>query len=81
MEKIEKIIRTVEDVTHCFYCDDCNKYLGESKEYDDGLYRELGEYELHFGNCYIKKCLCVECREKLIEKIDNALMELGFKHY
>ena len=83
MEKLEVNKRTVEDVTHHFYCDECNKYIGETQEYDDGYYPELGEFELKFyflDDWYeINKCLCDECREKFLNKILLTLTELGFK--
>jgi hypothetical protein len=83
MEKLETNTCTIENVTHHFYCDDCNKYLGETEEYDDGYYHELGEFELSFyflDNRYeINKCLCDECREKFLNKMLLILTELGFK--
>lgn len=83
MEKLETITYTTEKTTHHFYCDGCNKYLGESTEYDDGWYPVLGEFELKFlvdGNWYeINKCFCDECREKFLQKVESVLTELGFE--
>ena len=83
MEKIETIAYTKEKRTHHFYCDDCNKYLGKTEEYDDGWYPELGEIELafhFFGDRYkVNKCFCDECRENYSNKIKDALVGLGFK--
>ena len=44
MEKKETVICTVEETTHHFYCDDCNKYLGKTEEYDDGYFENLDEF-------------------------------------
>ena len=62
MEQKETIICAREETTHKFYCDDCNKYLGETHEYNDGWYPNLGEFELKFYLSddwyFINKCLC-----------------------
>lgn len=83
MEKLETNTRTIKNVTHHFYCDSCNKYLGKSEEYDDGYYPELGEFELNFylpdGWYNINKCFCYGCREKFLNKMRSTLTELGFK--
>lgn len=75
MEKIE--------TTHQFYCDNCNKYLGKTKEYDDGYYPELGKFELKFylpsGWYKINKYFCDECKEKFLKKVENTLVDLGFE--
>lgn len=46
MEIKETIIRKVEGVIHHFYCDDCNKHLGDSTEFEDGYYAKHGEFEM-----------------------------------
>ena len=77
VKKVEK-----EDREHHFYCDDCGEFLGVSHEYDDGYYPEIGEFELNFyiTSWYrVKKNLCDKCKEKFIEKVQNTLVELGFK--
>lgn len=83
MEKLETKIYTKEETIHHFYCDDCNKYLGKTEEYDDGYYSKLGEFKVSFritGNpLTIKKYLCDECKKKFLEKIENSLKELGFE--
>ena len=43
MERIETTIREIRNYEHQFYCDECNKYLGTTEEYDDGYYAKLGE--------------------------------------
>ena len=48
MEKIETTIQEIENYKHHFYCDECNKYLGTTEEYDHCYYDELGELELKF---------------------------------
>lgn len=83
MQKIETIKVKRDQVKHQFYCDHCNIYLGETIEYDDGYYPELGEFELSFhtpsGWYRINKCLCDTCRNKLLTEIENTLVSLGFK--
>ena len=83
MEKNEVITHTVENVIHNFYCDDCNKYLGKSQEYDDGYYAKFGEFELKIympnGWYSVKKCLCDTCRDNYVKKVEHAITELGFK--
>lgn len=83
MEKTKETIREVKDTEHFFYCDECGKYLGSSKEYDDGWYQKLGEFEEKFyvGNHWyqIEKCFCDDCRKSFIENIEVALKKLGFK--
>lgn len=84
MKKIEKVIREREEYKHHFYCDDCNKYLGVTEEYDDGYYEELGKLKLsfHLANGWygIDKHFCEECRKNYLEKLVNSLKELGFKN-
>jgi hypothetical protein len=74
---------TKEQRIHHFYCDNCNKYLGETREYDDGWYPDLGEFNLHFvvdGKWYeIEKCFCDDCRKAFLDKVENMLIELGFE--
>ena len=83
MEKLETRPCTREETTHHFYCDDCNKYLGKTEEYDDGYYPELGEFELKFylpsGWYKVNKCLCDECRQKFLQKVEKTLVELSFE--
>ena len=83
MEKLETRTCTREETTHHFYCDGCDEYLGETHEYDDGWYPDLGEFELKFfvnGNWYeINKCFCDECKEKFLQKVEKTLVELGFE--
>ena len=79
MIKTEVEIRTKEVRTHHFYCDDCGKYLGESREYDDGWYEDLGEFNMRFGEYSISKHLCDDCREKFYVKLNKSLLDLGFE--
>lgn len=83
MEKIEVKIKTIEEATHYFYCDDCNKHLGETHEYEDGWYQNLGEFELKIympdGWYKINKCLCDDCRNKFLKEVEQKIIELGFK--
>ena len=83
MEKIETTIQEIENYKHHFYCDECNKYLGTTEEYDDCYYDELGELELKFylpdGWYKVKKCFCEECKEKYLSRFQIILNELGFE--
>lgn len=82
MEREEVIVYEAELVKHHFYCDECGEYLGVSKEYDDGWYKELGELELKFyiDHWYIvKKCLCGNCAAKFIENLKATLKNFGFE--
>lgn len=77
VKKVEK-----EQREHHFYCDECGEFLGVSHEYEDGYYEKLGEFtlELRVSSWYnVKKNLCDKCKEKFINKVENALIELGFK--
>ena len=83
MEKIETTIREIENYEHQFYCDECNKYLGTTEEYDDGYYAKLGELCLKIylpdGWYKVKKCFCEECKEKYLSRLQIILNELGFE--
>ena len=81
MEKI--VIENTEYKVHHFYCDECNKYLGKSEEYEDGYYEKIGEFkhniQLSNGWNILEKCLCPKCKNKLINKIEGIAKELGYK--
>ena len=82
MEKAKEIIREIKTYEHSFYCDECNKYLGTSQEYDDGWYEDIGEFELKFyiDSWYcINKCLCDDCRKSFIENLKVTLKNIGFE--
>lgn len=83
MEKTTYETKTLSIAYHDFYCDDCNKHLGKVKEYDDGYYPSLGDFELQFfvlREWYaLKKNLCDECKNKLVSKICTTLEEVGFR--
>ena len=79
----EQIITYKQTCTlHRFHCDECNKYLGTTEEYDDGYYQKLGELQLKFYLPYdwykVEKCLCKECRNKYIENLKENLKGIGF---
>lgn len=82
MEKTETQIVNTEKITHKFYCDNCQKLLGESTELDDGYYKRYGEYEakvlLSSGWYKLKKNLCDDCKSKLQENIVKTIKQLGF---
>ena len=86
MDKETKTTKTkeVEIITHKFYCDECGVFLGESEEYDDGYYNEIGkcEWEMRFtyGKWMTKTGnYCSNCEPKVRERIISDLKELGFK--
>ena len=82
MEKIEISPRYYEEKMHHFYCDGCGKYLGQSLEYDDGWYEEIGALELKFytdSRYILHHQLCKECEGKLLLEIERDLRKLGFK--
>lgn len=82
MEKIRITNETIEHIEHDFYCNECNKFLGTSRELHDGYYPKLGHYERQFylnGWYKIDTTLCEECSEKKTNQIVQALIELGFK--
>ena len=83
MEKIEVKTITQEKLTHKFYCDGCDSYLGNTEEYEDGYYDKLGEVDWSFrlphARYKIDKCLCDKCKVKIFMKIEQVLKETGFK--
>lgn len=86
MEKIKEKTIKKKEYTHTFYCDCCNKKLGDSIEYEDGWYETIGELELSFnlGEDYgywykVSKHLCDECRTKYMKNLINILKENGFE--
>ena len=77
--KIEKI-----KYTHVFYCDGCNKELGESEESSDGYYLERGEYGQNVfiqgvGWFKLKRHFCHACADKMNNEITTKLLEVGFE--
>lgn len=81
METVENIDVVKTEKVHHFKCDDCGKYLGNTREHDDGYYVPLGEYEVRFHHIKwykLEKCLCYDCKVKMNDKIRGSLFELGF---
>ena len=83
MEKIKKKAVQCELIEHEFYCNNCNKYLGKSIEHEDGWYQEINPVEYSFfidGSRYtLEGNYCDSCKEKLIQKLVNALEGIGFR--
>ena len=83
MEHVEHMTGTKTFTTHKFYCDDCGEFIGSATEWDDGWYRELGEFDLKFhtplGWYKLKKTLCDSCKEKVLNKLVYTLIEVGFE--
>ena len=82
MEKIEEKEVARISRTHKFYCDKCNKYLGQSEEYDDGWYKSINERE--WNVCidkiwYYKRAnLCDECFKEINNNIIKTFQKLDF---
>lgn len=82
MEKTREVIKSLKNIEHSFYCDECGKHLGTVTECDDGWYQELGELELKIyidGWYRLKKCLCDDCRYRILENLKTDLCVMGFK--
>lgn len=82
MEKVtSKEVKSILN-THNFYCDMCEKHLGSTKEYDDGYYATIGDYDLEFNvnsEWYsLHRNLCIDCRAKMTQKIIDVLSSIGF---
>lgn len=83
MEETEIKEIVTEECTHIFYCDNCNKKLGESIELDDGYYEEFGVYRQSFniknlGSYKMNLNLCDECKKIYDKKIVDAITAIGF---
>ena len=82
METTETREEMITTVTHVFRCDNCNKVLGKSEEYDDGYYDKFGEveYNFHLGDSWYlsRKTLCEQCKKKYHNEIIDALSKVGF---
>lgn len=77
MDKKISYEAVVKKIKHEFYCDKCNKFLGESTEYDDGYYPEHGrrEYSVNInGWLKFRGHLCDECNEFFVNKIRTLLI-------
>lgn len=85
MEKVEEKTVEVKRKIHKFYCDRCEEYLGESEEFDDEYYEEIGYVTQRIvvnGKQYLyKRHLCDKCKEKLYENLGNVLEMVGFVRY
>ena len=83
MEKVEEKIVEVKRKIHKFYCDKCGECLGESEEYDDRYYENIGyiteRIVMKNGNQYLyKRHLCDRCKEKFCEDLGKVLEIGGF---
>ena len=84
MEKIRREDYKLTRTIHEFYCDDCKSKIGESLEYDDGYYNQMGEYKqsICLGSSVWYKlhlCLCDQCSTLRTQNIISTLKELGFE--
>lgn len=83
-EKIERVVKTTEEVVHRFYCDKCGADLGSSVENADGWYstpewRKLSVCIPGTGWLRWNGTLCDGCYEKFLSDFCNALEKLGFE--
>ena len=83
MEKLLNKVKERNILYREFYCDGCGEMLGESEEYDDGYYREIGAYEQEMfvdGDWYKLRChYCPDCAKKKNEDIVKMLVSFGFE--
>lgn len=83
MEKVITQSKQVVDRTHYFYCDDCGREIGHSRESIEGWYDVLGELELRMytpkGWYVLDKCLCGACKEKYLTNFYETIESLDFK--
>ncbi len=82
MEKVEEKIVEVKRKVHKFYCDKCGEYLGESEEYDDGYYEEIGYI---YEDIVVDETpyryigyLCNNCKEKHFKELGSFLETIEF---
>ena len=82
MGKVEEKKVEVKRKNHKFYCDRCGEYLGESKEYYDGYYAEIGyivqRVVINKKQYLYKRHLCDKCKENFYEDLGNAIEMIGF---
>lgn len=86
MDKVILKENSLNVKAHQFYCDGCNRLLGESEEKEDGTYESVGEYNLKLhlipsgngGWFHINGHYCNACRGKMIRKIEKGIINLGF---
>ena len=83
MEEVKIVPKQVTETVHDFYCDYCNKHLGQTVECHDGYYPKLGRMETSFNTnnnrFTFDKNLCDECKEKFWAKLKESLIQLGFE--
>lgn len=83
MERMVRYPKYMNTISHEFYCDMCQEFLGQSVEHEDGWYSKIGDYHLRFhapevGWFYSDKHLCDSCKHKYNETIRLTLEALGF---
>ena len=79
-KRIETKVEQIK-VTHEFYCNHCNKFLGRSVEHEDGWYDEKGDvsYVVKDSVDYVGH-LCESCKKELDSKLLYKQIEI-LKNY
>ena len=83
MEKVISYLEFKRKHTHIFSCDKCEEVLGNSIEYEDGYYDEIGVFESEIyidglGWLKLKATLCDKCKAKFIKELEKEFNKLGF---
>ena len=82
MEKVTQQTIAETITVHDFYCDECGAHFGTAREHDDGSYHALGKiyFSLYAPDGWheMQKCLCDNCRTKVLPEIDATLKAIGF---
>ena len=77
MHNVNEYQEVITKRTHNFQCDNCNKFLGSSEEYDDGYYETFGNRTIAINldkkKLEFKACLCDECYNEFIRQFKNNI--------
>lgn len=77
MEKIVEEKRIKSYFTHTFYCDDCEKFLLESIEHEDGYYKEPDTF--YIQHVKLKGHYCEACGMKRVNDVISYARNRGFE--
>ena len=76
MEEINEYETKITEKVHEFYCDDCEKFLMTSKEYDDGWYETPKKFRIQ--HVELKGHYCEKCGEERVNKVVDYARSMGF---